>query len=73
MSEAYLVRCTAAKGGNMAGIYFANMTSNGMIATWKSERARRFENSSSASYMASRLRKNFAGTVWAPEPVKVDA
>ncbi|HCZ14349.1 MAG TPA: hypothetical protein DHV85_07070 [Candidatus Accumulibacter sp.] len=71
MRERYLVRCTAATGRAMAGIYAAGLTATGMVATWKMERATRFESKVDAASVASRLAKKFAGTIWTEESVEV--
>ncbi len=71
MSERYLVRCTAAKGRAMSGIYAAGLTATGMIATWKRERATRYESKVAAAGVASRLGKKFTGTVWSAEAAEV--
>ena len=34
MNERYLVRCTAATGQALTGIYAASLTATGMVATW---------------------------------------
>ncbi len=70
MNDRYLVRCTAATGQAMTGIYAASLTATGMVATWKRERAARYE-SKTAAGIASRLAKKFAGTVWTEEAVEV--
>lgn len=71
MSERYLVRCAAAQGRAMAGMYAAGLTRNGMIATWKHGRARRFDNESVADDVADHLATKFAGTVWVVEQAEV--
>lgn len=63
MTERYLVRCTAAAGRAMAGIYAASLTTTGMVATWKQERAARYD-SRAATDVAFRLGKKFSGTTW---------
>lgn len=63
MTERYLVRCTAAAGRAMAGIYAASLTTTGMVATWKQERAARYD-SKAAADVAFRLGKKFSGTTW---------
>lgn len=63
MSNTYLVRCTAAAGRAMAGIYAARLTPTGMVATWKPERAARYDAQSAAS-IAARLARKFSGTTW---------
>ncbi|MBP5997440.1 MAG: hypothetical protein KA535_05785 [Azonexus sp.] len=64
MSECYLVRCTAAGGRAMAGIYAARLTTTGMVATWKQERAARYSSDMDAANMAHRLARKFSGTTW---------
>lgn len=64
MTERYLVRCTAAAGRAMAGIYAAGLTTTGMVATWQRERAARYGSQAAAAGVASRLRKRFSGTTW---------
>lgn len=64
MTDRYLVRCNAATGRAMAGIYSAGLTSNGMIATWKQERATRFSSQTAAAGVATRLNCRFSGTTW---------
>lgn len=64
MSDGYLVRCTAAEGRAMAGIYAARLTATGMIATWKQERAVRYDNKTAAIDDARRLARKFSGTSW---------
>ena len=63
MNSRFLVRCTAASARSaMTGIYSAGLTSNGMIATWKQERATRYETEAAAACAAARLGKKFSGT-----------
>ncbi|MBI4740725.1 MAG: hypothetical protein HY777_04010 [Betaproteobacteria bacterium] len=69
MPERYLVRCTAADGWAMAGIYSAGLTVTGMVATWQQERATRYDCPTAAAGAASRLAKKFRGTQWSAEPV----
>ncbi|HRI90475.1 MAG TPA: hypothetical protein PLS93_02340 [Accumulibacter sp.] len=64
MGEHYLVRCTASSGRTMAGIYAAGLTATGIIATWKQERAARYESKTAADGVASRLARRFSGTAW---------
>lgn len=64
MSERYLVRCSAATGRAMAGIYAAGLTTTGMIATWKHERAARYDSKTAAANVARRLARKFSGTSW---------
>ena len=64
MSESYLVRCTAATGRAMAGIYAARLTKTGMVATWKQERAARYGSETDAANVARRLARKFSGTTW---------
>lgn len=63
MSRHYLVRCTAAAGRTMTGI----------VATWKQDRAARYDRKAAADGIAARLARRFAGTVWIVEAVGVDA
>jgi len=64
MCERYLVRCTAAVGSTMAGIYAAGLTATGMVATWKQERAARYDSKTVAEGIARRLARKFSGTTW---------
>lgn len=64
MSERYLVRCTAAAGRAMAGVYAARLTTTGMVATWKRERAARYKSKADAVSTAHRLAGKFTGTTW---------
>lgn len=64
MSEYYLVRCTVAAGRAMTGIYAARLTTTGIVATWKRERAARYDSESAAASVASRLARKFSGTSW---------
>ena len=64
MNDRYLVRCTAAVGSTMAGIYAAGLTTTGMVATWKQERATRYDSKTAADGVASRLARKFSGTAW---------
>lgn len=64
MGERYLVRCTAAVGRTMAGIYAASLITTGMVATWKRERAARYESEADAATVARRLERKFTGTTW---------
>ena len=65
MTDNYLVRCSSAIGWAMAGIYLAKLPAiSGMIATWKPERAARFETEAAAANAASRLARRFSGTAW---------
>lgn len=64
MGERYLVRCTAAVGRAMAGIYAASLITTGMVATWKRERAARYESEADAATVARRLERKFTGTTW---------
>lgn len=68
MSESYMVRCTAATGGGMKGIYAAGLTATGMVATWKPERATRYDSYATATGVAARLGRKFCGTVWTAIP-----
>jgi len=64
MTNRYLVRCTASSGRTMAGIYAARLTNTGMVATWKQERAARYESKTAADGVATRLVARFSGTAW---------
>lgn len=64
MNEPYLVRCTAAQGRAMTGIYVAALTASGMVATWKPGRARYFETPEAAQSVARQLARRFSGTDW---------
>lgn len=64
MSESYLVRCTGAASRAMSGIYAAGLTTTGMVATWKRERAARYDSKMAAARIARRLARKFAGTAW---------
>lgn len=64
MSNSYLVHCTAALGRTMAGVYAAGLTASGMVATWKRERAARYESEADATAVARRLERKFSGTTW---------
>ncbi len=64
MNKPYLVRCTAAQGRAMAGIYVAALTASGMVATWKPGRARYFESADAAQSTARQLARRFSGTTW---------
>lgn len=64
MSERYLVRCTAAAGRTMAGIYAARLTATGIVATWKQERAARYDSETDAASAARRLAGKSSGTTW---------
>jgi hypothetical protein len=64
MSENYTIRCSSSVGRTMAGIFFGSLTTNGIVATWKQERARRFDSRHAAIEAASRLGRNFSGTTW---------
>lgn len=69
MAECYLVRCTAAVGRALRGVYASRLTSTGMVATWKQERAARYESLDAATGVACRLSNKFTGTVWEAEPI----
>lgn len=64
MTDRYLVRCTGAVGRAMAGIYAARLTATGMVATWKRERAARYDSETDAATVARRLERKFSGTAW---------
>lgn len=67
MHEGYIVRCSTGVGRAMAGIYAARLTATGMVATWKQERAARYDTKSIAIDTARRLAKKFTGTTWEVE------
>lgn len=71
MTERYQVRCTSAKGREMAGMYAISLTGKGMVATWKPELASLLPCRADAERLASRISSNFSGTVWAVVPVGV--
>lgn len=71
MIELYKVRCTHAPGRSMAGMYAAGHTTNGMVATWNSQRAVVHAARADADAIASRLARSFSGTVWTVEAVGV--
>ncbi|UCV16734.1 hypothetical protein [Quatrionicoccus australiensis] len=48
----------------MAGIYAARLTATGMVATWKQERAARYDSETDAATAARRLAGKFSGTSW---------
>lgn len=64
MTDRYLVRCTAAAGWAMAGIYAASVTATKFVATWKEERAARYDSKYLADRVATSLPRRFPGTVW---------
>lgn len=64
MPDRYLVRCTAAAGRAMSGIYAASLTTTGMVATWKQDRAARYDSETAAANAARRLARKFSGTSW---------
>lgn len=71
MAERYKVRCTVAKGRAMAGMYAVSLTGNGVMATWKPDRAAVQTCRVDAELLASHVARNFSGTVWTVEPVGV--
>jgi hypothetical protein len=71
MNELYKVRCTAAPGRMMAGMYAAGMTGSGMVASWDGQRAALHTNRTDADNLASRLARQFCGTTWTVEAVGV--
>jgi len=71
MSERYLVRCTTAAGRAMSGIYAARLTTTGMVATWKQDRAAQYQSKFDAADVARRLARKFTGTIWTAERVEV--
>lgn len=64
MTDRYLVRCSAAAGRAMAGIYAARLTATGMVATWKQERAARYDSAVEAASVSRRLERKYSGTTW---------
>ena len=65
MPDRYLVRCSSAIGWAMAGIYLSRLPAiSGMVATWKRERAARFETETAAANAALHLARRFSGTTW---------
>ena len=64
MPDRCVVRCSSAEGRSMTGIYLGSFTSSGIVATWKEERARRFDSTSAASDAIRRLGSSFSGTTW---------
>lgn len=64
MPDRFLVRCTTATGRAMSGIYAARLTATGIVATWKQERAARYDSETDASSAARRLARKFSGTSW---------
>lgn len=64
MTDRYLVHCTTALGRTMAGIYAAGLTATGIVATWKRERAARYDSEADAATVARRLERKFSGTTW---------
>lgn len=72
MSERYIVRCTASHPAQpMSGIYAARLTTTGMVATWKQERAAIHDSEAGAARTARELTRKFTGTVWGVEAVEV--
>ena len=65
MSDGYLVRCSVSHPAQpMSGIYAARLTNTGMVATWKQERAARYDSEADAARAARRLAGKFTGTSW---------
>lgn len=64
MTDRYLVRCAAAAGRAMAGVFAARLTATGMVSTWKRERAARYDSEDDAATVARRLERKFSGTTW---------
>lgn len=65
MADRYLVRCSASQPAQpMSGIYAARLTTTGMVATWKQERAARYDSEKDAATAARRLAGKFSGTSW---------
>jgi len=72
MTERYLVRCASSHPAQpMTGVYLGRMTNTGMVATWKPERAARYENELAASDAARRMGRKFTGTTWTVESTEV--
>jgi hypothetical protein len=72
MTDRYLVRCANSQPAQpMTGIYLGRITDTGMVATWRQERAARYENEFAASDVARRMGRKFTGTTWTVEPVEV--
>ena len=64
MPDRYIVRCSSAASRSMAGIYLGSFTSSGIVATWKQDRARRFDSTFAAKDAIRRLDCSFSGTTW---------
>ena len=64
MPDRYLVRCTTSAGRAMVGIYAARLTTIGMVATWKEERAASYDSKTEAASAARRLAGKFSGPSW---------
>lgn len=72
MTDRYLVRCADSHPAQpMTGVYLGRITTNGIVAAWKQERAARYETALAASDVARRMGRKFTGTTWAVEPVEV--
>jgi len=71
MIEGYKVRCIKAPSRMMAGMYAATMTGRSLVATWDEQRAAVHTSLANADELASRLGRDFSGTVWAVEAVGV--
>lgn len=72
MTDRYLVRCANSHPAQpMTGVYLGKITNTGMVATWKQERAARYETALTASDAARRMGRKFTGTTWTVEPVEV--
>lgn len=69
MTELYLVRCANSHPAQpMTGVYLGKMTITGMVATWKQERAARYDTALVASDVARCMGRKFTGTTWTVEP-----
>ena len=64
MNKQYVVRCSSAAGHSMAGLYLGSVTSNGIVATLKQDRARHFDSTFAARDAIRRLDRSFSGTTW---------
>lgn len=64
MTENYVARCSSSSGRTMADIYLGSLTISSIVAIWKQDRARRFDNCRAATEPATRLGKSFSGTRW---------
>jgi hypothetical protein len=55
----------------MTGIYAARLTTTGIVATWKKDRAASYHSKAVADGIAASLARRFTGTVWTLEAVGV--